>query len=212
MKKSNTYLRDVILIGAGGHARVLLDSLIQDGIKIKGYTSIESTDLLKGFPHLGNDDAVLRYDPDSVDLVNGIGSIPKKNKARKGVEKYFGGRGYSFRSVVHQSAVISCETEIARGAQIMAGVVIQNGSIIGANSIINTSASIDHDCKIGEDCHIAPGCTLSGGVRVGSGTHLGTGATVIQGVLIGENCTIAAGSVIHFDVPDNSTIIQKRTM
>ncbi|MTI84028.1 MAG: acetyltransferase [Firmicutes bacterium] len=192
----------VIILGGGGHARVLIDTLLLLGKRILGFTEIakDSCLVIRGIPMLGDDEAVLRYRPEAVRLVNGLGCIKPSNK-RKFIYEHFKDLGYNFTSVIHPSSVISTDVRMGEGVQIMAGAIIQPGTRLGINSIVNTRASVDHDCYIENHAHLAPGVTLSGMVQVGRETHIGTGATVIQGVKIGSKCLIGAGSLVLKDIP-----------
>jgi sugar O-acyltransferase (sialic acid O-acetyltransferase NeuD family) len=199
----------VIIIGAGGHARVLLDALQLSSIKVIGFVDpafARGAAGPGGLPILGGDEALKDYPAADVLLVNGVGSIGP-TKARAAAWRRGKDAGFSFARVVHPSAVVSASATLGEGAQIMAGCVIQTGADIGANSIINTRASVDHDCKVGETVHIAPGVTLSGSVRIGDRTHIGTGAVVIQGITIGADSLVAAGAVVYRDIPDAGRLI-----
>src|SRR6266571_4080705 len=188
----------VIILGAGGHAKGLVDALLAASAVIAGIVdpdpALTGTKVL-GVPVLGGDDIVNEYPPSEIQLVNGLGSVGLPVKRQQLFEK-FKGMGYKFATVVHPSAVIASDVVLGEGVQVMAGVVIQPGCRIGINSIINTRASVDHDCAIGDHVHIAPGVTMSGGVTVGTCSHIGTGATVIQGISIGNGCLVAAGAVV----------------
>lgn len=193
----------VIVLGAGGHAKVLIEALRLHGHKILGITDANvdrhGTDHV-GCRVLGNDDAVLQHDPSGIRLVNGIGSVDQPHVRRRLFDE-FKKRGYTFQTIIHPSAVVASDVVLEEGAHVMAGAVIQPGSRIGMNAIVNTAASVDHDCLISAHVHVAPGTTLSGGVRVGEATHIGTGASVIQGITIGANCVIGAGAVVLTDIP-----------
>jgi sugar O-acyltransferase (sialic acid O-acetyltransferase NeuD family) len=211
MKDKLTIKKPIIVLGSGGHAKVLIEVLRQSEHEIIGITNL---DILKqpdffGVKILGSDDQVLNYLPSEIGLVNAIGSMPNNNFRRTLAEK-MEKEGYSFIQVIHSSAVIAADVDIGWGAQIMANVVMQPGVKIGRHCIINTGVNIDHDTVIEEHCHLAPGVTLSGNVTVGRGTHVGTGTSIIQGVTVGQNCIIAAGSVIFKDVPANTKLIQYR--
>ncbi len=198
----------VIVLGAGGHAKVLIDVLRIRAITVVGITSIELQDInkkLNGINVIGNDDTVFQYSSESVHLVNGIGFAGKTEKRRKLFE-FFKDKGYSFARVIHPSAVISPDVQMDEGVQVMAGAVIQAGSKIKENSIINTKVSVDHDCVIGPHVHLAPGVTISGGVQVADDVHIGAGTTIIQGIRIGKKCLIGAGSLVLNDVKDGVTI------
>ena len=196
----------VIILGAGGHAKVLIEALLASSAVIAGIVDPDPTRAGKtilGVPVLGGDDVVGEYTSSEILLVNGLGSVTLPVKRQQLFEK-FKGMGYSFATVVHPSAIVASDVVLGEGAQVMAGTVIQPGSRIGINSIINTSASVDHDCTIGDYVHIAPGVTLSGGVEIGTGSHIGTGATVIQRITIGISCLVAAGAVVTKDITDGA--------
>lgn len=198
----------LIVLGAGGHAKVLVDALNSAGLPVRGITDAspaKAGSVVLGVPVLGGDKKVLAFAPEVVHLVNGIGSVRVSTLRRK-IYDDFKNRGYFFARVVHASAIVAPDAVLAEGAQIMAGVVLQTGCRIGENAIINTRAAVDHDCRIGAHVHISPGVTLCGNVEVGEGSHIGAGATVIQGVRIGRNCMVAAGAVVIGDIPDGATV------
>lgn len=198
----------VIIIGGGGHAKVVADVLRLQGYPILGFTEKDEgckywgSDVL----YLGDDAVIEQYRPEKVLLANGLGST-QTTTARKKIYVAFTEQGYHFASCIHPSAIIATDVEIGDGAQIMAGSVVQPGCKIGRNVILNTRASVDHDCEIGDHVHVAPGAVLSGGVHIASGAHVGTGATVIQGVAIGHHSIVGAGSVVLKDVTDEVMVV-----
>ena len=197
--------KPVIIIGAGGHGKVLLDILLDTGIQVIGFLDNDAALRGKeifGIPILGKDEEIVRYQSDEVKLVNGIGSVGVATLRRSVYEK-FKAQGFHFRQVIHPSAVISQRAFLEEGVQVMAGAVINIGSRIEEDTIINTRASVDHDCRIGKHVHIAPGVTLSGGVSVGDETLIGTGSSVIQGVSIEERVLVGAGSNVIGNISDN---------
>jgi UDP-perosamine 4-acetyltransferase len=161
---------------------------------------------LLGMAHLGDDSAVLFHSPDQVRLVNGVGSIGSTVLHRTIYER-FRAKNYVFETLIHPSAIIAPEVQIAIGVQVMAGALVQPGSCLAENVIINTGARVDHDCCIDSHVHIAPGVTLSGNVHIGSGAHIGAGATVIQGIEVGANAVVGAGAVVLRDVPPGITVV-----
>lgn len=197
----------VIIIGAGGHARVLLEVLQLAGRRVLFATDREAGRLgqhLDGV-EIRDDAAINQWSPDAVELVNAIGSVSSL-AARKNVYCRFRALGYRFATVIHPASVIARSAVIRAGAQIMAGAVVQPGCMIGEDVIINTAASVDHDCRIGDHVHIAPGVTLSGNVSVGECTHIGTAAMAIQGIQIGSAALVAAGAVVVRNVPDQTKV------
>lgn len=194
-------MKPVILLGAQGHAKVVLDVLRECGFEVLGFITrgVGEKGALDGIASLGDETALDRYDPDKVLLANGVGTVGPIARRRALFDR-MRARAYRFATLVHPRACVARSAQLGEGAQIMAGAVLQPDVRIGADTIINTSASIDHDCLIGEHVHIAPGVTLSGAVRVGDRSHIGTGASVIQGVAIGEDAFVAAGAVVTANV------------
>ena len=191
----------VVLIGMGGHARVLLEAMCCSSITVKGYVSPEPVGVPEGpIPYLGNDDYLLaNLSPEEIRLVNGVGSVNSAIR-RKDVFDLYKRFGYQFITVIHPSSIVARDVILGEGSQIMAGVVIQPGVSCGDNVIINTRAGVDHDCVLGAHSHISVGVTLSGAVLVGEGAHLGAGCTVIQNIEIGSNSIVGAGAVVIRDV------------
>jgi len=200
--------RPLIIIGAGGHAKVLINALRDCGADIIGALDadpgLHGSEVL-GVAVLGDDTAISGHAPGGVYLVNGIGSVSRPD-ARKAAFERFTGKGYEFAGVTHPSAVVARDVAVGPGSQIMAGCVVQPGAVIGADCIINTRAGIDHDSTIGDHVHIAPGATLCGNVRVGDCSHVGSGATVIQNAVIGAGCVVAAGATVVGNVAGGTTV------
>jgi len=197
----------LILLGAGGHARVLLSTVLQLGQQVVGVADPDHAQAARlGIPYLGGDDSVLGFDPAEVLLINGVGSVASIAN-RLNVYESFRKRGYRFASVIHPAAIIASEVELAEGVQIMAGAILQTGSVVAEDCIINTGARIDHDCVMDAHAHVAPGAVLSGGVHVGARAHVGAGATVIQGVHIASDAIVGAGAVVLSDVPESCTVV-----
>lgn len=198
----------VIIIGGGGHARVIAEAVRMLGATVLGHTEVRPRDGgadRPGFDLLGDDRCILEHAPDAVVLANGLGSVGAPG-ARRDVFVDFLARGYRFPSLVHPAATVSSEAELGEGVQVMAGAVVQAGCLIGDNVIINTGAIVDHDSKIAEHAHVAPGAVICGGVRVGAGSHVGAGATIIHNVEIGEACIVGAGAVVVGDQAGGSTL------
>ena len=190
--------KSCVVIGGGGHARVLMDALLVLGFEIQGFTDLVPKEILlygKKIPYLGADDQYLRSKRENIQFVNGVGSVGNPERRRE-IFKQFKQVGYSFASVIHPSSVIAKDVTLGEGVQVMAGSVIQTGSILGNNVIINSRASIDHDCRIEDHVHIAPGAVLSGNVTVGESAHIGTGASIVQGMQIPAGHLVRAGQTV----------------
>ena len=198
----------LVLLGAGGHAKTLLDALLARGIRPIGILDNDPTlhgQRIMGVEVIGDDQAIPR-EPGQIFLVNGIGST-RSTAFRQAVFERFKTEGFEFSSVIHPASVISPFARLHEGVQVMAGAIVQPFAEVEPNVILNCKVSVDHDCWIGPSVHLAPGVTLSGDVRIGEGTHVGTGATIIQGINIGKRCLIGAGAVVVRDVPDGSIVM-----
>jgi len=195
-----------IIIGGGGHAKVLIDMLQEQECKIIGYTEmIDKKESILGITCIGSDDEILKYNCEDVFLVNGVGSTGDQSH-RKNIYESYTSKGYIFPAVVSASASISRDAEVGIGVQIMRGALIQPGVKIDVNVIVNTGVMIDHDCIIGKHVHIAPGVTISGGVTIDEMSHIGTGAKIIQGINIGREALVAAGAVVINNVSEKTCV------
>lgn len=200
--------KPVLVLGAGGHAAVLIDILRQLNRTIVGLVAIDKPadkPVFIGIPYYASDDDVFAFGTDEVLLANGIGSLPGRN-IRSKVHQQFKQAGYQFVTVVSPHAIVSDYCMLAEGVQIMPGAIINVGSVIGENTIINSGAIVEHDCNIGTHNHIAPGVTLSGDVSIGDHVHIGTGAAVIQGIRIGNNVMVGAGATVTKNLDSNKKL------
>ena len=197
----------LIVLCAGGHARVVIEALRSRGARPTAVTDRDSSRVgtfLGGIPIIGSDQDILEMQSDSVELANGLGNRASRSipglSGRRELFGRFAALGYAFPVISHVSAVIASDVSPGEGAQIMAGAIIQPGALIGRNVLVNTRAVIEHDCHIGDHSHIAPGAVLCGGVSVGEGTHVGAGAVVLVGISLGVGSVVAAGAVVAKDV------------
>ena len=185
----------MILYGASGHAKVIIDILEANGQKIDFIVDDNPalTELLGYEVRLNTGE----YD----EAIISIGSCEIRKKVVEGlnVGKY--------ATSVHPSAVVSPRATIEEGSVVMQGAIIQSCARIGKHCIVNTGASVDHDCEIGDYVHVAPHATVLGGVKVGEGSWIGAGAVVKQYITVGKNCMIGAGAVVLHDVPDGATVV-----
>ncbi|MES2016796.1 MAG: acetyltransferase [Pseudomonadota bacterium] len=203
--------RSLILLGAGGHAQVVLALMAASGRPVAAVCAPElaSTQRWRGLAVLGADDALAAMDAQAFEVLNGVGHVAGST-LRARLYQRFRLLNFRFPAVVHPSAWVAPDVCLDEGAQVMAGVIIQPGARIGANTIINTRASVDHDCQIGRDVHIAPGAILCGSVRVGDGAFIGAGATVIEGLSIGAGALVGAGSVVLCDLAPGARLLGTR--
>ncbi len=191
---------EVIIIGAGGHAKVIIDILRS----ARDYEPIGCTDVVTkqndvlGVSFLG-DDSVLPglYKKGIKYAFVAVGD----NTSRAALEQQVRDIGFELVNAISPYSYVSKSAMLGRGVAIMPGVVINPEAKVGDCAVINTSATIDHDCVIESCCHIAPGCNIAGRVRIGKGSFLGVGCSVIPNVHIGEWSVIGAGAVVIGDLP-----------
>jgi UDP-perosamine 4-acetyltransferase len=192
-------MEKLIILGAGGHARSVMDILHQNNdFDIIGCVGPESCEVL-GQLVIGNDNALETF------FLRGIKNIfvaVGDNCLRDGLFQKVKSIGFRPINIISRYAMISPRAHLGNGICVMAGAVINVNTIIEDNSIINTHCSIDHDCYIGRSAHIAPGVALSGTVKIGTGVQIGTGASVIDGVTIGDWSFIGGGAAVVSNIPE----------
>lgn len=204
-------MEKIILLGGGGHAKVLIDLVKTSGeYEIAGIldSQIEVGATILGISILGNDNLIPElYKQKIKNACIAVGSAKDTSKRKLLYEKVKK-MGYYVPILLHSRAFASKNgTKISEGVQIMASAIIQTGCSIGENTIVNTGAIVEHDCNIGKHVHICPGAVISGGCIVGDSAFIGAGATVIQGIKIGNNSIVAAGAVVIDDVADGRTVM-----
>lgn len=196
---------EVIVIGGGGHAKVIIDILQQRGeyslLGIIDYQNSQ-TELL-GLPVLGDDSILCELRESGVQhAIIAIGN----NDSRRRLAEELQNLGFNFINAISSYAYISPYAQLGCGIAIMPGAVIQTDTTIGDHAIVNTHVSIDHDSTIGAYSHIAPGATLTGDVLVGQGAFIGAGATVLPQRKISEWAIVGAGAVVTHDVASHQTV------
>ena len=198
--------RPVLVYGAGGHGKVVVDILEQtpdyqvigvldDDPKLVGTTFL-------GYQVLGGRAWLEGQHPDA-SLVLAIGHNPTRRRLAESLRHL----DIDPVTVLHPSTQIGRDVSIGKGTVVMAHAVVNPGATVGRHSIVNTGATIDHDCLIGDYAHVCPGAHLAGHVQVGTGALVGIGASVIQGLAIGEEATVGVGAAVVRDVPAGVTVI-----
>jgi UDP-perosamine 4-acetyltransferase len=192
-------MEKLIILGAGGHARSVMDILLQNNdYEVVGCIDPLSGDVL-GKPVIGNDNDLVSFFSRGIkNIFVAIGD----NRLRDRLFHKIGAIGFQPINVISRYAMISPRANLGKGICVMAGAVNNENTIIEDNSIINTHCSIDHDCFIGQSTHIAPCVALSGTVRIGNGVQVGTGASVIDGITIGDWAFIGGGAAVVSDIPE----------
>lgn len=202
-------MKRVVGIGAGGHARVLLDALAGQPVEVIGLLDREPSlqgATVDGVPVLGDDGLLgaLRSRADHAFV--GVGTIASTSPR----ERIYGlllAHGFTPLDVVHPAATVAPTVSWGAGVAILARVVINAGTVLGRNVIVNTGAIIEHDCVIGDHAHVATGAVIAGGVLVGARAHVGVGAVIRQGIRIGEGALVGAGAVVVKDVAPGTVVV-----
>jgi sugar O-acyltransferase (sialic acid O-acetyltransferase NeuD family) len=195
-------IENIVIIGAGGHAKVVAATALAMGIAIDGIYDDDpekrGRDILK-IPVLGP-----LSDMDKRGSLKAVLAIGD-NATRKRLSDRF--IHSEWITLIHPSAFVHPSVTLGRGTVVFANAVVQPDTHIGDHCIINTGATVDHDCTIGDFCHIAPGVNLAGDVHIQEGVFLGIGSSVIIGKRIGEWATVGAGGVVIRDIPSHSVAV-----
>jgi sugar O-acyltransferase (sialic acid O-acetyltransferase NeuD family) len=194
----------VVGLGAGGHAKVVIEILrFQEAYELVGLLDprpdLRGAEVL-GVSVLGDDSLLTVLKNEGVGYffvgLGGIGDTRPRQRLFELALK----DDYRPVSAVHPKAVISPSARLGAGVTIMAGAVINACARLGVNVIINTGAIVEHDCVISDHVHIATGARLASTVQIGPGAHIGAGATLRQSITIGVGATVGAGAVVVKDV------------
>jgi UDP-perosamine 4-acetyltransferase len=198
----------VVIIGAGGHGKVVLDIL-------------RAADLHEPAGFIDADPALLGTAPLGLKVLGAMNLLPKlvrqgvrgavvaigDSRVRRQCAALVREMGLELVNAVHPSAFVSPTATLGRGVVIAAHAVVSTESRVDDLAIVNTSAIVDHECHVGEAAHICPGARLAGRVRIGAGAFIGLGASIIQCLSVGESATVGAGAVVLEDVPTMATVV-----
>lgn len=189
--------RKINIIGAGGHAKVVIEIAELLNYDIDGiFDQNENIKTILNYP--------VSHNPESLsDQANIFYALGSNFKRKKNAENF---RPADI-NLIHPSAIVSKRIKMGIGNVIMPGVIINSSTIIGNHCIINTGASVDHDCEIEDYVHISPNAALAGNIKVMEGAQIGIGASLKQNVKIGKWSVVGAGSVVISDVPDNVVVV-----
>lgn len=200
-------VQKIYIIGAGGHASVVLDiikSLGDSAInKVSGFfvDTIDKGSKVMGIEVLGNISDISNCSSKDVGFVIAIGSNEAREKISKKLDKL------NYITLIHNSAIIGSDVVLEAGTVVMAKAVINAHAKIGAHVIINSGAIVEHDCYVGDYVHISPGAVLCGAVTVGSGSWVCAGATIIPKVKICENTIVGAGATVISDIIESGRYV-----
>lgn len=195
----------MVVIGAGGHAKVVVELARSCGFEVVGCLDSDDTPrLVVGAPVIGKDDIASSLLSDGVRFAAvGIGN----NRVRERIGVELEALGFTLPPLISPNAVVSPSAEVERGTIVMPGAILNAECRIGPFGIINTSASIDHDCHLGVAVHVAPGSRLAGSVIVGDRAMVGVGSAVAPGVIIGADSTLGAGATAIHDICFNTIAV-----
>ncbi|MCI9082426.1 MAG: acetyltransferase [Lachnospiraceae bacterium] len=195
-------MEKIILLGNGGHAGSVTDSIKQLGqYEIAGFVGRAAAETNgAGFPIIGTDDDLKAiYDSGIRTAFVAIGYLGEGNARERAYGK-LKQIGYRLPHIIDPSATLADGAQIGEGTYVAKGAIINVNSHVGKMSIINTGAIVEHDNVVGNFSHIAVGSVLCGNVTVGDNTLVGANATVIQGVEVGSNVIVGAGTTVRYRI------------
>jgi sugar O-acyltransferase (sialic acid O-acetyltransferase NeuD family) len=195
----------VLIIGAGGHGKVVADAALRSGRTIVGFLDdrADQISMVIGIPVLGPIASLDARVNEFSQIIVALGDGPKRMEL---IERLLG-LGLKIPVIVDPSAIISRFATLAAGTVVLAQAAINAGARIGMGVIVNTGATVDHDCVLGDGVHICPGVHLGGNVVVQRTSWIGVGSSVRQGICVGANVTVGAGSVVVSDIADGETVM-----
>jgi sugar O-acyltransferase (sialic acid O-acetyltransferase NeuD family) len=201
-------MNEIILIGAGGHARSCIDVIELSGLfKIAGLVEkgkLNNKENL-GYPTVGTDDDLQNLRQKYSHSLITVGQI-KSPETRMRLYQLLKGMDYTLPVIISPRAYVSKHAQIGEGTIIMHGAIVNANAEIGQNCIINNKALIEHDVVIDDHCHIATCAIVNGAVTVGNGSFIGSGAVTKQSISIGNNCIIGAGVTLKSDIESDQVI------
>lgn len=198
--------KELAIVGASGHGKVVADIAEQLGFIVKFYDdAYPNKTYIEHWPIDGScADLIALNKAGNKRNINAIVAIGN-NQIRQQKVELLKQNSFNLITLIHPTAVISQYATIAQGSVVFAGAIINAFANIGVGCIVNTSAIIEHDCAIGDFAHICPNTALAGGVTIGSKSWVGIGSQIKQLIVIGDNCMIGAGSTVVKNLPNNVT-------
>jgi len=197
--------KKVILIGYSGHSYVVIETAMENGFDITGYSDKEKSDSDPyNLSYLGfeKEEDFIGWNK-NVSFILGIGD----NALRQNIANLIESKGKSISSLVHSSASVSKSAKIGSGTFINKNVAVNALALVGKNVILNTGCIIEHECVLSDAVHIAPGAVLAGNVSIGERTFVGANAVIKQGIVVGKDVVIGAGSVVITNIPDGQKVV-----
>jgi len=195
----------ILILGAGGHGRVVLELLRALG-SYEPLGFIDEAPLapaILGLPVLGGQADLPRLRAQGI--AHAFVAIGH-NALRQRLGEDLAGQGFTQPALAHPSAFISPSARLAPGALVMARAILGTEAALDDFAILNTGAIAEHDNRLGRACHVAPGCTLIGNVTIGARALIGAGSTIIPGITVGDDALVAAGATVTRDIPANARV------
>ncbi len=181
---------NIVLIGAGGHAKAVSEAVQANGDILVGYVDPRPADWLEVVHFDKDDEAIL---PVGAGVVLGLGGVtPEDLERRLTLMEGYRMAGRDLPPAVHPSAHVSSAAHLDLGALVLAGAVVQPGASLGAGAIVNSGALVEHDTDIGAGAHIAPGAMVLGDCTVGRCAMVGAGAVLLPGAVVADRALVPA--------------------
>ena len=204
-------LRDLIVIGGGEHARVVIDAVRSRlGLfRLLGFADpapCEETIARMGVARLGDDAACIGLASADVVFVSGLGTTGVGDRRASILQPYFDAKA-EFATVVHASAWVSESAQLSSGAVVLGGAQVNTGARLGAHAVVNTGAIVEHDVTLGAYVMVAPGAAIGGGAKIGDGSYVGLGARIRDHIALGARALVGMGAVVTADVADDVTVV-----
>jgi len=198
-----------VIVGCGGHGRVVLDVLRNAG-RFEPVCFVDSNlefhgRHVDGIPVVGLVDDLPRL-RDEQGVQHAIVAIGDNGVRRKFAER-IEGFGIELINAVHPSANIALNANLGRNVVVAAGALVSAHVQIGDSVILNTGCIVDHESMIGTATHVCPGARIAGRVVIDSGAFVGIGSTIIQNLRVGCEAVVGAGAVVIRDVAPLSTVV-----
>ena len=199
-------MEDILMLGIGGHAHSVVDSIEQNGIyNIIGFLDKEERqgEHFRDYQVIDTDAALGKYDDNGIRNAFITIGYMGKHTIREKLYCQLKEIGYTLPNVIDNSAIIASDVSLEDGVFVGKRAIINANTYIGKMCIINTGAIIEHDCVVEEYSHISVGSVLCGGASIGSQSFIGANATVIQEISVGNHTIIGAGTVVTKNIEDN---------
>lgn len=191
-------MKDIVLIGGGGHCESVIDVIEQEGqfniIGILDKPELLGSSVL-GYSVIGSDNDLTKLAETCKHALVTIGQI-KSPDLRIKLFNLATKAGFKLPKIISPSAYVSKHASIGNGVIVMHHAIVNAGAVIDDNCIINSKALIEHNCVISEHCHISTNATINGGVNIGCNTFIGSNVTTKESIFIEKNSFVRAGSVV----------------